>query len=143
MDKRKNKFIILGIVVILLGIFSYNYYQKKQKFVDTPLEPIYKIVKIQNFKKGTYEEYKELFSNPNKVITKEQFEAYKNSNKSKDMFKYDGDSIKGIMSHMKSEEEGKDLYKVYYLKNANDNKEKNTANYWMVVKESNKWVIKN
>ncbi|MBU5301148.1 hypothetical protein KQI45_13810 [Clostridium sporogenes] len=143
MDKRKNKFIILGIVVILLGIFSYNYYQKKQKFVGTPLEPIYKIVKIQNFKKGTYEEYKELFSNPNKVITKEQFEAYRNSNKSKDMFKYDGDSIKGIMSHMKSEEEGKYLYKVYYLKNANDTKEKNNANYWMVVKENNKWVIRN
>ena len=143
MDKRKNKFIILGIVVILLGIFSYNYYQKKQKFVGTPLEPIYKIVKIQNFKKGTYEEYKELFSNPNKVITKEQFEAYRNSNKSKDMFKYDGDSIKGIMSHMKSEEEGKDLYKVYYLKNPNDNKEKNNASYWMIVKENNKWVIRN
>ncbi|MDU1320408.1 MAG: hypothetical protein E6931_02725 [Clostridium botulinum] len=143
MDKRKNKFIILGIVVILLGILSYNYYQKKQKFVGTPLEPIYKIVKIQNFKKGTYEEYKELFSNPNKVITKEQFEAYRNSNKSKDMFKYDGDSIKGIMRHMKSEEEGKNLYKVYYLKNIKDDKEKNNASYWMIVKENNKWVIRN
>ncbi|MCS4524219.1 hypothetical protein JTT07_09980 [Clostridium botulinum] len=32
------------------------------------------------------------------------------------MFKYDGDSIKGIMKHMKSEEKGTDLYKVYYLK---------------------------
>ncbi|WP_243148834.1 hypothetical protein [Clostridium sporogenes] len=58
------------------------------------------------------------------------------------MFKYDGDSIKVIMSHMKSEEEGKDLYKVYYLKNANDNKEKNNASYWMIVK-NNKWVIIN
>ncbi|EPY2275930.1 hypothetical protein ACXAT3_000626 [Clostridium sporogenes] len=143
MNKRKNKFIILGIVVILLGIFSYNYYQKKQKFVGTPLEPIYKIVKIQNFKKGTYEEYKELFSNPNKVITKEQFEAYRNSNKSKDMFKYDGDSIKGIMGHMKSEEKDKNLYKVYYLKNVNDNNEKSNANYWMIIKQDNKWVIKN
>lgn len=143
MDKRKNKFIILGIVVILLGIFSYNYYQKKQKFVGTPLEPIYKIVKIQNFKKGTYEEYKELFSNPNKVITKEQFEAYRNSNKSKDIFKYDGDSIKGIMGHMKSEEKDKTLYKVYYLKNVNDNNEKSNANYWMIIKQDNKWVIKN
>lgn len=143
MDKRKNKFIILGIVVILLGIFSYNYYQKKQRFVGTPLEPIYKIVKIQNFKKGTYEEYKELFSNPNKVITKEQFEAYRNSNKSKDMFKYDNTSIKGIMSHMESEEEGKNLYKVYYLKNIKDDKEKNNASYWMIIKENNKWVIRN
>lgn len=143
MDKRKNKFIILGIVVILLGIFSYNYYQKKQRFVGTPLEPIYKIVKIQNFKKGTYEEYKKLFSNPNKVITKEQFEAYRNSNKSKDIFKYDSDSIKGIMGHMKSEEKDKDLYKVYYLKNINNDNEKSSANYWMVIKQDNKWVIKN
>lgn len=44
---------------------------------------------------------------------------------------------------MKSEEEGKNLYKVYYLKNANDNKEKNNASYWMIVKENNKWVIRN
>ncbi|WP_434297421.1 hypothetical protein [Clostridium sporogenes] len=143
MNKGKSKFIILGIIVILVGILSYTYYQKKQSFVNTPLEPIYKIVKIQNFKEGTYEEYKELFTNPNKVITKEQFEAYRNSNKSKDMFKYDGSSIKGIMKHMKSEEKDKDLYKVYYLKNVNDDNGKKDANYWMVVKENNKWVIKN
>lgn len=31
MNKGKNKFIILGIiVVVLLGVFSYNQYQKKQ-----------------------------------------------------------------------------------------------------------------
>ncbi|NFB18516.1 hypothetical protein EXN25_10990 [Clostridium botulinum] len=144
MNKGKNKFIILGIIiVVLLGVFSYNQYQKKAKFIGTPLEPIYKIVKIQNFKEGTYEEYKELFANPNKAITKEQFEAYRNSNKSNDMFKYDGDSIKGIMKHMKSEEKGTDLYKVYYLKNVKDDNEKKDANYWMVVKENNKWIIKN
>ena len=143
MNKRKNKFIILGIVVVLLGIFSYNHYQKKQKFIGSPLEPIYKVVKIQNFKEGTYEEYKALFSNPDKVITKEQFDAYRNSNKSKETFKYDNDSIKGIMSHMKSEEKSKDSYKVYYLKNVNDDKEKKDENYWMVIKKDNKWVIRN
>lgn len=59
------------------------------------------------------------------------------------MFMYDGNSIKGIMKHMKSEENGKDLYKVYYLKNVNDDNGKKDANYWMVVKENNKWVVKN
>ncbi|MDU6877227.1 hypothetical protein ACQX0N_06340 [Clostridium tepidum] len=143
MNKRKSKFIILGIVIVLLAVFGYNQYQKKQKFIGTPLEPIYKVVKIQNFKEGTYEDYKALFSNPNKVITKEQFDAYRDSNKSKETFKYDNDSIKGIMSHMKSEEKDKDLYKVYYLKNVNDDNEKKDANYWIVVKENNKWLIKN
>ncbi len=41
---------------------------------------------------------------------------------------------------MKSEEKGTDLYKVYYLKNVKDDNEKKDANYWMVVKENNKWV---
>ncbi|MGO5092829.1 hypothetical protein [Clostridium sp. LCP25S3_F10] len=143
MDKKKSKLIILGIVVVLLGVFTYSHYQKKQKFIGTPLEPIYKVVKIQNFKEGTYDEYKALFSNPDKVITKEQFDAYRNSNKIKENFKYDNDSIKGIMSHMKSEEKNKDLYKVYYLKNVNDDKEKKDANYWMITKKDNKWLIKN
>lgn len=143
MNKRKSKFIILGIVIVLIGIFSYKYYENKQKFVGTPLEPIYKVVKIQNFKEGTFEDYKELFSDSSEVITKEQFETYRDSNKSKDMFKYDNDSIKGIMSHMKFEKQDKDLYKIYYLKNVNDNNEKSNANYWMVTKKNNKWVIKN
>lgn len=143
MDKKKSKLIILGIVVVLLGVFAYSHYQKKQKFIGSPLEPIYKVVKIQNFKEGTYDEYKALFSNPDKVITKEQFDAYRNSNKSKETFKYDNDSIKGIMSHMKSEEKSKDSYKVYYLKNVNDDKEKKDANYWMITKKDNKWLIRN
>ncbi|EJO5346283.1 hypothetical protein NRP93_000324 [Clostridium botulinum] len=144
MNKKNTKFIILGIIIVLLlGVFSYKYYQKKQKFVGTPLEPIYKVVKIQNFKEGNYEEYKELFADPNKIITKKQFEAYRNSGASKNMFKYDNDSIKGIMSHMKSEEKNKDLYKIYYMKNVNKDDEKKDANYWMVVKKDNKWLIQN
>lgn len=142
----KKKGIIIGIIIILaaiVGVASYKFYINKLEGIGTPLEPIYKLVKIQHFDKGTYADYKALFTNPKIALTKTQFDNYRNTHKSNDIFKYDSDSIDGVMKHMKAEKEKNDLYKVYYLKNVNDEKEKKSANYWLVTKKNGKWLVQN
>lgn len=142
----KKKVIVAGIIVILIAItasVSYKLYRSKTEGIGTPLEPMYKLVKIQHFDEGTYADYKALFTDPKNVLTESQFDNYRKTHKSNDIFKYDADTINGVMKHMTAEKEKDDLYKVYYLKNVNDEKEKKTANYWLVIKKNNKWLLQN
>ncbi|WP_446898489.1 hypothetical protein ACSVC9_00755 [Clostridium sp. LBM24168] len=142
----RKKGIIIGIIVIiiaLIGSISYKTYTNKIQGIGTPLEPIHKLVRIQYFDQGTYTEYKALFTDPKSVLIESQFESYRKNHKTNDFFKYGSDSINGVIKHMKVEKENDNLYKVYYLKNINDEEEKKTANYWIVAKKNGKWLLKN
>jgi len=144
----KKKGIIIGVIIILVaivGILSYNSHRNKVQFIGTSRAPIYKLVKIQYFDEGTYADYKALFTDSKGILTQSQFEGYRKLKTAKQMFKYDSESINGVMKHMKSVMEGKNanLYKIYYLKDINSQKEIKTSSYWMVEKKDGKWLIKN
>src|SRR3712207_1858028 len=138
-----KKAIIIVVMVILITLVGGISYKNKVEYIGTPLEPMYKLIKIQYFNQGTYQEYKSLFTDQRNVLEENQFETNRKCRTAQDAFKYDSDTIKGIMKHMKLEKEKDNVYKVYYLKNVNNEKEKKSANYWMVIKKESKWLLKN
>lgn len=84
-----------------------------------------------------------ILTDPKSALTENQFNAYRKRHKASDIFKYDSDSVNGVMKHMKAEKQKDNSYKVYYLKNVNDVKEEKTANYWMVTNKNGQWLLKN
>ncbi|MBU3097671.1 MULTISPECIES: hypothetical protein [Clostridium] len=106
------------------------------------LEPIYKLVKIQHFDKGTYSDYVALSTNPKSVLSEGKFAAYRKTYNPSQLFKYNSDSINGIMNHMKAEKEKDNLYKIYYLKDINSENEKNMQTIgWLLKKMVNGYYI--
>lgn len=106
------------------------------------LKAVEKLVKITYFKEETYEDYKALFTNPEKALSKEKFENFRKTSNVKDKFKYDYESIDGIMKHMKTVKDNKNM-KVYYLKDVNSKEGMEDASYWKLVEKDGKVLIRN
>lgn len=157
-NRKKTVGIIAFVVVIIIAIISYNNYnsyqkeKQKQNLIQTQISnkkaalvPIYELIKTQYFAKGTYNDYKALFTKPSIVLPKAQFEVNQKTNKPSDVFLYDSKTPESIMKHMKLIEQvkGGNTYMVYYLKNVNDIKNLKQTTYWVVTKKDGKWLIKN
>lgn len=136
--KKKN--IVITALIVFIAVTTFTIY-KLTSYRTGPLEPAYKLVNTLYFNNGTYEDYKTLFTSSKNSFTEKQFNAFRKSPTIKD-FKYGSSSVKEIMSHMKTVQNG-DKATIYYLKDVNDKNEMKTAMKWNVEKSNGKWVLKN
>lgn len=150
MNKKKIAAIVVIAIVIIGAILlalNFNKGSKSSEAVnDNPIEPVCSFIKIQYFDKLTYNDYKKLFTNEKKVMTKAQFDAFRKAYKPSNSLKFGEKTPEDAIKHLKEVKILDEKYKVYYLKNTDDIKDKkvlNKASYYVVVKKNNKWLIQN
>lgn len=151
MDKKKIAAVAVVIAIVIIGAvlfaLSYNKGSKNSGNVEEgPLAPVCSFVKIQYFDKLTYNDYKKLFTNEKNVMTKAQFDAFRKAYKPSNSLKFGEKTPEDAIKHLKEVKILDEKYKVYYLKNTDDIKNKKVldkASYYVVVKKNGKWLIQN
>lgn len=131
--------VLLLVVVLIAGLY---YYFNHDTYKGTPLEPIKSLISIQHFDKGTYKDYAKLFENKKNIVSRVDFDKFRNAHIPKDTFQFGYSSIKDIMKHMKVVKNGV-IAKVYYLKNIKDQNEMKSSSFWNTEKKNGRWMIKN
>lgn len=149
---NKNKIAIATVIVVIvigaaLLALNFNKGSKSNGSVkNSPLDPVCSFVKIQYFDKLTYNDYKKLFTNQNRVMTKAQFDVFRKTYKPSNSLKFGEKTPEDAIKHLEQVKISNEEYKVYYLKDTNDVKNKKVldkASYYVVVKKDNKWLIQN
>lgn len=136
----KNKNISIAVIIIILILFGI-FFAVNNKYKNTPLEPVNTLINVLYFNKGTYDDYKNIFTKPSNAFKEKDFNEFR-KNPNKKQFIYGSNSSSEIMKHVKSEVNGNNGT-VYYLKNINSKNEIKSAFSWKVEKVNGKWLLKN
>ncbi|QGU95854.1 hypothetical protein GOM49_12770 [Clostridium bovifaecis] len=137
-NKRKSTWLILAFILIL----SLGGCGTKTKHENSSFEPINKLISILYFNKGTYEDYKALFTNSSLAFSENQFNEFRKK-PDKSSFKYGANSSDEIMSHMKAVPNDANFATVYYVEDVDKSDESKAPLQWKVENRDGKWLLKN
>ncbi|EQB88389.1 uncharacterized membrane protein YciS (DUF1049 family) [Clostridium punense] len=100
-------------------------------------DTVKKLIDIVYFKQGTYEEYKSLFSLPDRVASKEKFEEARSKSSVVEKFGKEYENSEEIVKNFKVEK--KDSITTVFFKSEDGEKEST----WQVIEKDSKYLIYN
>ena len=109
----------------------------------TPLETAETFMNVYYFDEGTYEDYKQLYVDQDKVKSEDEFTKYREENKPSDTFgEAKIETVKDALPHFKLKEIDENNAKVYFVEDVNDEAFKTAKFYWILEKQDDKWLMK-
>lgn len=139
MKIEKSYILLLTSIILAFTLMACNITSSREK---SALEPVNKLISTLYFNKGSYEDYKNLFTNPQFAFNEDQFNSFR-KNPDKTSFKYGNNSTEEIMQHMKAVPEDANLVTVYYLEDVDKTEISKALLQWRVENKDGKWLLKN
>lgn len=100
------------------------------------------LIEILYFDKGTYSDYKSLFTNPEKTIDEDAFNKFRANPDFSDKFPYSEKNIVSIMQNIVIEQVGQE-YRVYYVKEPKVKEIPPEATFWKFVQKDGNVLSRN